>query len=251
MEQIIKAVVVDDDPYAIEAMRDLLKAHPTLEVIATFTQPEEAVVFLKKHTPDVVFLDIQMPGMSGFEMLDRLGDQVPEIIFVTAFDQYAIRAIRYSALDYLLKPVSAADLARALGLFRQKTERLLSQTRLLSLRHNLSAAEAGEFDLVLLSKSEGEIRFRAGDIVRCEADSNYTKIILASGKLFLASKTLGDMEELLAPECFVRIHKSHVVNTTHVRSLTRNHEVAMSDKSLLPVSKRRYSEVKHLLGMHE
>lgn len=247
-QQITKAVLVDDDPYAVESLRDLLKTMPQVEVVAAFTQPEEAVAFIKKFPPDVVFLDIQMPGMSGFEMLDALGTDVPEIIFVTAHNQYAITAIRYSALDYLLKPVARDDLRNSLERFNRKTEKILTQSKLLNLKHNLSAQAEQDFDLVLTTKSEGEHRFRSGDIIRCEADSNYTGIYLKSGKRFLASKTLGDLEVMLSPACFVRIHKSHIINTSYVEGFTKNHEVTMTDQSLLPISKRRFQEVKQLLS---
>lgn len=241
-----RVVLVDDDPYALLSLRELIQQEPGMEIAGEFNDAHAALTFLSGFTPDLLFLDIQMPGLSGFDLLDRLGSQTPEVIFVTSFNQYAIKAIKYSALDYLLKPVSATDLRDALGRFRKRAEKLNTQTRLANLRHNLDSGDEAEFNLVFLTK-QGDRHFRASEIIRCEADSNYTRIHLDGGKKFLASKTLSDVEHMLEADHFLRVHKSHIINTSHVRHLTSGDEVVMSDESTVQISRRRLQEVKSLL----
>ena len=242
----IRAIIVDDDSYAIESLKYLMQQMPELEITGVFTNPHESIAFIKNEKPDLVFLDIRMPEMTGFDLLDQIDYESLEVIFVTGYNQYAINALRYSALDYLLKPVTLRDLSESIQRYHQRTESLKIKSRLLNLKNNLKLKEE-EFDLVLLTKSEGEKKFKAADIIRCEADSNYTVIYAAPDKRFTASKTLGDLEDMLASDQFVRIHKSHLVNKKFIRSLNRQLEMTLSDDTILPVSKRRIQEVKKLI----
>jgi two-component system, LytTR family, response regulator len=242
----IRAIIVDDDSYAIESLKVLLEKIPDVELLRVFTNPKESIAYIRDEKPDLVFLDIRMPEMSGFELLDQIEHETLEVIFVTGYNQYAINALRYSALDYLLKPVTLHDLTMSLERYHQRTERIMIQSRLLNLRKNLSRKEE-DFELVLLTKSEGEKKFRGADIIRCEADSNYAIIHATSDRRFTASKTLSDLESMLASNRFIRIHKSHLVNKRFVRSLNRNLEMIMQDGTVLPVSKRRIEEVRRML----
>jgi two-component system LytT family response regulator len=241
----IRAVIVDDDPLQVEELLAHLQQSSIceLEVIATFNDPMLARDFIDRSEPDLLFLDIQMPALSGFEMLDQLHYKNSEVIFVTSYDEYAIRAIRYSAIDYILKPFSSDDIDEALNRYLQHSERIQVQTRLNNLKSNLQAKKNEELHLVVSTK-QGEYRFMVNDIVRCEADSNYTMLHLRGNRRFVASKTLGDIETMLADSEFLRVHKSHVVNTRHIEHLTVEGNLYLSNGEKVPVSRRRMSEVK-------
>jgi two-component system, LytTR family, response regulator len=240
----IRVVFVDDDSYVSDELRDLLTAMPEVELLGDFRHPLEAIPFIRSTRPDLLFLDIQMPVMNGFEMLDQLPqDWDFDVVFITSYNQYAIQAIKYSALDYLLKPIGVSELNSAIGRYNEKAEKIKTRVRLSNLKHNLSANSEQEFKLVLLTK-QGDHHFKASEIIRCEADSNYTQIHLSTGKKFLASKTLSGVEEMLSGESFIRIHKSHLINLFHVSNLTSEDEILMSDRAQLPISRRRLNEVR-------
>jgi len=240
----IRSVIVDDDPYIREGLRDMIKEmNHQIEIIADFEHPLEAIEFIRQSKPELIFLDVQMPMMNGFELLDHLETENFEVIFITSFNQYAIQAIRYSALDYLLKPIQEADLGDAVDRFIKKSGKVLTQLKLKNLKHNLDQVDESLFQLVIPTK-QGEFTFLANEILRCEADSNYTQIFLTEGRKFMASKTLGDIEEMLLGERFVRIHKSHLINMKFAIDLTQNDEVVLEDGSKISISRRRLSEVK-------
>jgi len=243
----IKAVIVDDDDYAIRSLESSLANVEDIHLLASFTDPRASISFIKEQKPDLLFLDIRMPEMSGFDLMDEIYDDVSEVIFVTGYNEYAITALRYSALDYLLKPVRVEDIESALKRYYQRSERILTQSKILNLKQNLNV-EKNDFELVLLTKSDGEKRFRAGDIIRCEADSNYTQIFLTKGRKFTASKTLSDLENMLDENDFIRIHKSHVVNKNHIQNIGRESELTLSDGASVPISRRRLQEVRSLVG---
>lgn len=244
----IRAVIVDDDPLQVKELMELLSKLDAckVEVLASFNDPLLAKDFIDKSEPDVLFLDIQMPALSGFEMLDELTYKGCEVIFVTSYNEYAIRAIRYSALDYLLKPIQTDDLKSALERYIQHSEQLQLNTRLNNLKSNLQAKENDELHLVVSTK-QGEHRFLVNEIVRCEADSNYTILFLTGNRRFVASKTLGDIEHMLAESEFIRVHKSHVVNTKHIQHLTVEGNLFLRNGEKIPVSRRRLGEVKSFL----
>lgn len=241
----VNTVIIDDDVWALRELKEqLVREHAgVINVVAEFSDPQEALLFLKANNPELIFLDIRMPGMSGFDLLNQLDTSRFEVIFCTAYDQYAIQAIRYSALDYLLKPVNTEELAKAIKRYLDRREKNLTALKLQNLHENLNSGDKDAVSLVISSK-QGEHRFQLNEIVRCEADSNYTAIHLKNRKKFLASKTLSDIEEMLSPEHFIRIHKSHLVNLRHIANITSTDELVMADESRLPVSRRRLQEVR-------
>jgi two-component system LytT family response regulator len=241
----VSAVIIDDDVWAVRELKALLSQSLSGEVniMAEFSDPSEALVFLQSNSPQLIFLDIKMPGMSGFDLLNQLDTSRFEVIFCTAYDQYAIQAIRYSALDYLLKPINTDDLIKAVMRFQERREKTLTSLKLQNLQDNLAGKSDDDVSLVIASK-QGEHRFNLHEIVRCEADSNYTAIHLRNRKKFIASKTLGDIEEMLSPDHFIRIHKSHLVNLRHILGINAADELMMDDESRLPVSRRRLQEVR-------
>ncbi|MEY3399405.1 MAG: hypothetical protein RL220_1999 [Bacteroidota bacterium] len=242
----IRTVIIDDDEYIRRDLGDRLRSVKDVDVIAVIEHPVEALEFLKKHKPDLLFLDIQMPDMNGFELLDEIDTAGLEVIFITAFDQFAIRAIRYSALDYLLKPFDDVELTQALERYRRKADNISVDARLKNLRHNLDVPDHKSQQLVIPTK-QGEHYFPVHDIIRCEADSNYTVLYLKGGRKFVASKTLGDIEHMLEKDVFIRVHKSWLVNRQHIEQLTSDEALILSDGSHVEVSRRRLSDVRALL----
>lgn len=244
----IRSVIVDDDDFVRTELEKVLSKEfkEDIEVIASFASPSVAIDHIKKNQPELLFLDIQMPEMSGFELVDVLPEKNFEVIFITSYNEYAIKAIKYSALDYLLKPIKTQELKEAIARYKDKTDTIKLQTRLSNLKENLLAKDESELQLVVSSK-QGEHRFAVADIVRCEADSNYTHIYLTNQKKYLASKTLSDVEHMLSEAKFIRVHKSHLVNMSHVANLSHQIELTMKDNSRVPVSRRRVAEVRKLL----
>jgi len=245
----IRSVIVDDDDFVRTELEKVLSKefNADIEVIASFASPSVAIDYIKKNQPELLFLDIQMPEMSGFELVDVLPEKNFEVIFITSYNEYAIKAIKYSALDYLLKPIKTQELKEAIVRYKDKTDTIKLQTRLSTLKENLLAKDESELQLVVSSK-QGEHRFAVADIVRCEADSNYTHIYLTNQKKYLASKTLSDVEHMLSEAKFIRVHKSHLVNMSHVANLTHQIELTMKDNSRVPVSRRRVAEVRKMLS---
>ncbi|MFM9986961.1 MAG: LytR/AlgR family response regulator transcription factor [Flavobacteriales bacterium] len=244
----IRTFIIDDDPFIREELHQELKSQfsDTLEVNGVFDNAVEALGALKNHPPQLVFLDIQMPLMNGFELLDKLGDVPFEVIFITSYNQYAIQAIRYSALDYLLKPIDKNELRKSIERFQSITDKALMQSRLQNLRHNLEAKNEKDFQLIIPTK-QGEHQFAASDIIRCEADSNYTVLYLKNKKKFVISRTLSDVCAMLNPETFIRVHKTHLVHLPYIDFLNAEGELVFRDGTHIPVSRRRLAEVKAIL----
>jgi two-component system LytT family response regulator len=245
----IRAIIIDDDAFIRKELAEMLAVFKEkVELIGSFENPIESIDPIKRLKPDLIFLDIQMPLMNGFELLDVLDTSSFEVTFITSYDKYAIQAIRYSALDYLLKPISFEDLKRSIALFDERNEKVLTKARLSILKHNLNTSNTSSFELIIPTK-QGEYQFPVNDIIRCEADSNYTMIYLRGGKKFLASKTLSNIENLIESEQFLRVHKSHLVNKECIRNINASNEIEMNDNSMISISRRRLTEVKSLLGV--
>ncbi len=245
----INCVIIDDDRWVIEELKLLLNrlSESEINIVAAFDSPSEGLEFLSNQPVDLLFLDIRMPDMNGFELLDRIPTLSSEVIFITSYDEFAIRAIKYSALDYILKPVQLSDLEEAVNRYQSKIEKIDLKGRLSSLQLNLKSRKIVDMRLVIPTK-QGDHHFAIPDIVRCEADSNYTVIHSHSKRKFLASKTLGELEELLQKEAFIRIHKSHMINRTFISNITADGKILLTNGETVPISRRRWSEVKRALG---
>jgi len=241
----IKCIIIDDDVFTREQLKDkLLSLFPDdIVVQASCENGIEGMEAVRKFNPSLVFLDIQMPGITGFQMLDALDRHDFEVVFITSFNQYAITAIRYSALDYLLKPIDDDDLQGAIARFREKTNALTLKSRLQNLMHNIASADPANLKLLIPTR-QGEKNIPVSDIIRCEADSNYTHFFLKDKTKFTSSKTLKEYEGVLSQNDFVRVHKSHIVNKNHIDSIRDESCIVMSDKSEVEISRRRLAEVK-------
>ncbi|MEO6167588.1 MAG: LytTR family DNA-binding domain-containing protein [Chitinophagales bacterium] len=243
----ITAVVIDDDFYTRDQLEQLLKKFfPEIQLVASCVNGAQGLRAITTHHPEIVFLDIELPDMSGFQMLEQLKQVNFEIIFITSFNQYAIKAIRFSALDYLLKPIQIDELRSAINRFKNKTI-IDSQKRIGNFLHNYKM-QPKHFRLAI-NTTEGTHLLNTDDIIRCEGDVNYTRFFMHLKAPVLASKTLKEYDELLSDHQFIRVHRAHLVNRKYVTAITPDHKLKMQDGSTVDISKRKFSEVKELLSL--
>lgn len=237
------ALIIDDEPNNRQLLRDLLRRHcPGIISIAEAENVASALDKLEKSAPDVVFLDIEMPGGSGFDFLNNVKDIDFRVIFVTAYDAYALRAIKYSALDYLLKPVDPEELKLAVDKLDEPTSQAV---QLQTLNHNLNNQQDRRISLA----TQDEIVFvKVHDLIHLEAQANYTKVYLENSEPLLLSGNLGHYEKLIDDTQFYRSHQSHLINTHHVSRYvkTEGGYFLMSNGTQVPVSRMKKEEVKKL-----
>jgi len=241
----IRTIIIDDEPSAVNVLALLLKKRckDDVEVIATSISPFEGKKLIEQHKPDLVFLDIEMPGMTGVDLLRSFNNPSFRVIFVTAFDAYAVEAFRLSAVDYLLKPVEGDDIVKAINKIRNdlvRNQNLLS-TQLEHLEkillHNASPAETK----IGIGMADKIVFVNITDILYCEASGSYTNVFLQDGTKMVASKSLGDFETQLIPNKFFRIHHSHLINLNRVKEFQRHDGgyVIMENRKQLEVSQRK------------
>lgn len=237
----IKALIVDDEESARKALANMLEYYcKEIEVVGTAANISEAYQQIKLQNPAVVFLDIQMPGGNGFDLLKKYRQLPFKVIFVTAYDQFALRALKLSAIDYPLKPLSPRDLIRAIEKLGQQVEvEERFDEQLSALENNMQAEKQQK--KIILNTSTNMYVLRVEDVLRCEADENYTRIIDLKGKAILVAKTLKEFDALLSPLGFCRIHQSHLINLNHVLTYEKGTGgmVILSNKERVPVSGRR------------
>ena len=240
----IKALIIDDEPSAVTTLRLMLDRYvPEIRELISTNNVVEGLELIKSFQPQLLFLDIQMPVMTGFEMLKRLPEINFNIIFTTAHDQYAIEAIRFSALDYLLKPIDADELRAAADKFIiKKTLESYHQSLYNNLLHNISATDKKDFRLALPTNKE-TFFCHPEEIIRLEGESNYTRFYFTDKKILLTSRTLKEYEEMLAAHGFLRVHKSHLVNKKYIVSYNAEGMLVMKDSSKVEISRRRKEEV--------
>jgi len=237
----IKVLLVDDDAGNRAYLRELLKAHAEVEVIGEAGSIAEAKDLITQHSSDLLFLDVEMPGGSGFDLLQQLGTWPFAVIFTTAFQRYAIQAIRFSALDYLLKPVQPDELEAAMQRYRDQHP---SHDRSAVQQQFLANIGQPEISAMKLTLSVGDrVYFIAPDEVsHCVADDNYTELRLEDGRHFVSARTLKDYEDMLAPLGFLRVHRSSLVNRTTISHVDQGH-VVLKDGARIEMSRRKRDEV--------
>lgn len=245
----LRAVIVDDERSSLQNLQQKLTEFcPDIQVIASSEKPEEAILLIRQHKPDVIFLDIEMPRMSGIRMLDELTDYTGEIIFTTAYNHYAVDAIRISAFDYLVKPVSITELQNAVARL-VKYKQSETKERLDILRQSLSETKSQE-DKIAVPTSEGLEFIQIRNIVHIESSSNYSKIFLVSGKNMLVTKLLKDFEDILSPYRFYRVHNSHLINMNYIQKYIRGEggQVVLQNGDVVDVSRRKKEEFLKLIA---
>jgi two-component system LytT family response regulator len=235
----MKVVLVDDEKEGLDVLAyDLVKLEMDLDITGQFTDPAEALAFLKREPPDLLFLDIEMPWMSGFELLDKLEDIPFEVIFVTAYDQYAIRAFRYYAIDYLLKPVTREQLGEAISRVIANPRKGSDPLHIRALVEKLNSVHE-TFTKFVVPTVEGYELINIDDIIRCQADSNYVEIYLVDGSITVMSRSLKYVQALLEDHDFFRAHQSHLVNMRHVSKYLKSGpgQIMMRDNSVVSLSR--------------
>jgi two-component system, LytTR family, response regulator len=237
----IKALVVDDKAASIELMKWLIHQNcPDIGQLQTATSVAEAIPIIKSFEPDIVFLDIQMPHQSGFDLLSSLDNWNFEVVFTTAYNEFAIQAIKFSALDYLLKPVDAAELVKAVDRF--KVKRIYAPAGEELYKNFIQNISNREKKLALPGVTD--IKYvELNTIVRLEADRNYTRFCFADGKEFLSAKTLKEYEEMLPADMFVRVHRTHLVNKNFIEKYDRDGLLLLRGGGTVEVSRRKKEQL--------
>lgn len=242
----LKAIIIDDESHARQAVETLLNMHfPQVEVLALCDDVASGVRAIHNHQPDIVFLDIEMPGYSGLRLVEFFNpDELCfHLVFVTAYNQYAVKAFEMSALDYILKPVGETELRRAIDKAERALEQQSLSQRVQSLRANLLHESPQQIALPL---AEGYSFVKVDQLVRLEADGPYTHLFLADGSKMLVSKTLKEFDDLLLLSgMFFRPHRSHLINLHEVKKYVKSDGgwILMSDGTNVPVSRHKKAEL--------
>lgn len=245
----IDAIIIDDEAKGRFALRQKLADYcPQVSIVAEATNGFEGIAAITLHKPQLIFLDIEMPQMSGFEMLNNLPQKKFHIIFTTAYNQYAIKAIKYAAFDYLLKPVDIEELKIAVNKLEQLPV-VNTQLQLDNLHQNLLHPKK-QFHKLAIPTLEGLLFFDVNSIVHLEASSNYTNIYLDSKQKIIASKTLKDFEELLPTDIFFRTHHSYIINLNCIKRYIKGDggQIELSNGSFVDVSRRKKEEFLTIIG---
>lgn len=238
----IKTILVDDEPRGLSALQRLLEFNcPEVEIAGLCSSADEALVQIGALKPDLVFLDIAMPEKNGFDLLQEISPVNFEIIFVTAHDDFMLQAFRFSAVDYLLKPVENNLLVDAVRRAAKRIEEKSSGGNLETLLYNIRSKEGGQKMKMCITSLKGFQVVKLSDIIYCEASSNYTNFHFTDRPLICASKPIHEFEELLADSNFIRIHKSIVINLEHVKEYLRGEggTVVLSNGQKVEVSRRK------------
>lgn len=239
----IRALIIDDEQHCINHLSALLQQElkETVHVMDTFTTRLSGLEGIIKYRPDLVFLDVQLnDGETGFQLLKELSDYHPQIIFTTAYERYAVQAFRFSAVDYLLKPVDSSELITSIEKIKERSPGIQTSEKLETLLGNLYNASKR----ICVPVMNGIVILNVSDIVRCESDSNYTTIHINDNQKLTVAKTLKEFEEMLTDYNFFRIHNSQLVNLNYIRSYNKGKGgfVVLKNGMTLEVSTRRKEE---------
>jgi len=243
----LRIIIVDDETRIRTSLRHLLNMYyPASNVVAEAGDIDTAEQEIKKHNPDVVLLDIKMPGGSGLDLVKKLSPFKFKLIFITAFDKYAVQAFKFSALDYLLKPVNPDELVSALQKAQQQIMAGELNLKFDTFMNNM-ASQSKETKKIVLKTQDIVHVLNINDIIRCEADRNYTRFIVSS-KNILVSGSLKEYEDMLNGSGFFRSHHSHLINLSYIERFEKQHsQLVMKDSSVVPLATRKKDELLQLL----
>jgi two-component system LytT family response regulator len=244
----LTAIIIDDEPKGRLALRKKLKDYcPDVTVTGEAGDGEEGLRLIEQLQPGIVFLDIEMPRMSGFDMLLRVRQQNFHLIFSTAYDHYAIKAIRFAAFDYLLKPVDIEELKAVIQRIKTNDQRGNTAIRIEALAHNLKHT----LNKIAIPTMDGLLFFNIGDIIHIEAQSNYTVFSFVNRPKLTVSKTLKEFEDLLPADLFFRPHHSHIINLQFIKRYIKGDggEIEMHNGDYVDVSRRKKEEFLKLIGL--
>lgn len=249
----ITALLIDDDANLRNGMKSLLERYaPEIKIIGEADSVKTGIDTMQLLNPEVVFLDIQLGDGTGFDILEEIankkGKSTSHIVFITAHEQYAVKAFRFSALDFLLKPVDPEELEKVVVKLKNVLHKNDSYAHIDLLLENIRK-KVDNFRRIALSTSDGIHLFEISDIIRCESEDNYTKFYIKNNKPILISKTLKEYEDMLTEHGFERIHQSHLINLSYLKSYIKKDGgyVVMADNSNLPISQRKKERLQELL----
>jgi two-component system LytT family response regulator len=240
----IRCVLIDDESNSLEMMEWLLKTYcPQVRIVEMCNSAAAGIAAIRTHMPDVVFLDIEMPKMNGFDMLEQFDKLSFDVVFCTAYDQFAIKAFRYSALNYLLKPIDPDDLKATIVRIEEKRN-APSKEQIELLLQSMHQPARPTIQRIALTTGDGMIFVPTTDILYCQAESNYTNVVLSGNKKILVSKVLKEIDEALSGSDFFRIHNSFLVNLNHISRYVRGDGgyVVMADGATVGISRSRRQE---------
>lgn len=246
----MKAIIIDDEQHCTETLTLLLNANcPEVEVVAVINDPRLAPTSISSLEPDIVFLDIEMPHLDGFDVLKQLNDRNFSLVFTTAYDEFAIKAIKHSALDYLLKPVDRHELIEAVRKAEGKREASAMSDKIDRLFERIDTDESRKIPVPTL---QGLELIPLGSVIRCEADNNYTSLHLEGGKSMVVSKPLKEVEAMINSSFFFRPHQSHLVNMKTVQRYVKAQGgyLELNNGDSVPISRSKREEVVEWLRSH-
>lgn len=237
----MEAIIIDDEQYCIDSLQEKLKKYTdVLRIVATEKNPLKMLSVIEENKADIVFLDINLGPFSAFDLIEKINSPLPKIVFTTAYDQFAVKAFKFNAIDYLLKPVDAEELEQTIEKIKQLERPWPAVEQLKETIHQLKDTPS-KFTKIALPTLHGFELVELEKLVRMEAASNYTHFFMEDGKKITISKTLKEYESLLEPEGFVRIHQSHLINLHFIKSFIKGKQpqIILQDGTQLDVSSTR------------
>ena len=237
----LNAVIVDDEPKAIQSLSwELTHFSEAVKIVKTFTNPEEALIFLKTNTPDCLFLDIQMPTMDGFQFLEKLTNRDFAVVITTAYDEYAIKALKHEAIDYLLKPIDSDDLSDTIQKIIKFNSRILNSNKLERFLLDINKKQNTK---KITINTDGKLVFlEVEDILFIESDGNYSTFFLTKNQKLVVTKKLKEVNSMLPEHKFFRIHNSFIVNLNKIKEFLKSEGyVVMESNHKIPVARQRKS----------
>lgn len=244
-----KAIIIDDEADSVKLLTLQLKMYcPQVQVIAGCTDTADGLQQIKTLQPNIVFLDIEMPVMNGFQLLEKLGTINFSLVFVTAYDQFAVKAFRFSALDYLLKPIDGKDLQAAVQKAMQRHWPV--QQQLTMLKDQVQGTQKSHPGKIALPYQNGVSFVEVENIVYCESENNYTRFYTTDGQQHLVSKNLGDIQDVLEDRNFVRVHRQYLVNLDHIKKYVRGegNYLVLSNDANIPVARSQKEKLIERFG---
>ncbi len=245
----IKTVIIEDIPHTRDMIQSILSQdRPDIQVIGEAENVTDGLAVIAATQPELVFMDIRLTDGTAFDLLEKLPQITFKIIFITAFEDYAIKAFKFSALDYIVKPIRSAELVKAVQKFPARQEQDDIRVKIMAYLDNIKSNTARK--KIVLKSMERIMVLDIDEIVRCESQSNYTLFYLTNGQKIIDSKTLKEFDDLLSDLNFLRVHNSHLINLTHLRSFEKvgGAHIRMDDGSMVPVSKRKKDRLIQILG---
>lgn len=246
-------IIVDDEVTSAQVLEKLIQQNiPGVQILAICHKAQDALLKLSSLKPDLVFMDIELPGMTGFEILEKIPNIEFDIIFTTAHSQYGIKAIQFSAIDYLLKPINVEELITAVKRVKDHKAVTNPLEKVKLLLENIQLINANDsFSRIAFPTGDGLKFLHATDILRCMSSNNYTFIYQTNGEKLLVSKSLKEIESILPAHIFCRVHNSHLVNISHISKLLKGESnvLVMNDGTEVEVSRRKKEELIKLINL--